>query len=219
MKRFLIMLLAAMVILSGCQGGELSSTPTTSTPTTSTAVPTTTAAPMRYQYVWACDANHLTAPELVEASDMVFLGTVKNITFAILDKSTGKIVEPSTNSQELDVENLYTIYEINVNTIYKGTECETVYFAAPGGLQYYQEEEQLQLLESYGIQPTIYLLDGYDICMIGEEYLFTLRDRGWYPYLRQTAHKQFAYSKDTLSDHWSSEYEEILAYFEQGLEE
>lgn len=86
-----------------------------------------------------------TAPELVDASDLVFQGTVRNIEYQMLDVSTEKGRDQDTGLLESEAIP-YTLYTIDVEKVYKGTiQTPTVIIKKPGGNfgnnQYIVEDE------------------------------------------------------------------------------
>ena len=74
-----------------------------------------------------------TAEELVESSDLVFTGTVKNIEYQMIDVSTDK--EPDEDTGFVDDEKMpYTLYTVDVDKIYKGSiESSTIIIKRAGG--------------------------------------------------------------------------------------
>lgn len=64
--------------------------------------------------------KYSTAEELVESSDLVFTGTVKNIEYQMMDVSTGEEPEEDTGFAENE-EMPYTLYAIDVDKVYKGS--------------------------------------------------------------------------------------------------
>ena len=74
-----------------------------------------------------------TAGELVESSDLVFTGTVRNIEYQMIDIRTDK--EPDENTGCADDEGTpYTLYTIDVDKVYKGSiESSTIIIKRAGG--------------------------------------------------------------------------------------
>ena len=61
-----------------------------------------------------------TAEELVESSNLVFTGTVKNIEYQMIDVGTGE--GPDEDTGFVDNEEIpYTLYTIDVDKVYKGS--------------------------------------------------------------------------------------------------
>ena len=75
-----------------------------------------------------------TAGELVESSDLVFTGTVRNIEYQMIDIRTDK--EPDENTGCADDEGTpYTLYTIDVDKVYKGSiESSTIIVRRVGGI-------------------------------------------------------------------------------------
>ena len=97
-----------------------------------------------------------TANDLVDSADLIFSGTVENISYEELDVRTESGTDPTTgltSSHGIP----YTIYEIKVDTIYKGTAQEdTISIKVPGGVM-------------GGNQ---YIIDDAPTISLGETYLF-----------------------------------------------
>lgn len=198
-------------IFCGCQSAGLNTVPPTTTEPPAT-MPSTQNENV-YSYMFIDAMAYSTAAELVDASVIVFLGTVKQMSFAVLDYDTGRIPNPNDSNANCG---LFTLYEIQVNTLYKGTACETVTLALAGGVSGPEyKEEQLQLLASYGLEQKILLINQSKMLETGGEYVFTLKFRdGWSAYLCGTTVSQCAFRKEDYG--W--EYEGILAYFAQHSE-
>ena len=76
---------------------------------------------------------YATAQELVEAADLIFSGSVESVTCEVLDVRTESGTDSLTGSSEAQGI-LYTLYEINVSEVYKGTfEGDTLTVKCPGG--------------------------------------------------------------------------------------
>lgn len=97
-----------------------------------------------------------TANDLVNAADLIFSGTVESISYEELNVRTESGKDSTTGLSSSD-SIPYTIYEINVDTIYKGTAQEdTISIKVPGG-------------EMDGNQ---YIVDEAPTISLGETYLF-----------------------------------------------
>lgn len=76
---------------------------------------------------------YATAQELVEAADLIFSGSVESVTCEMLDVKTESGVDSLTGLSEAQGI-LYTLYEIKVSKVYKGTvEEDTLTIKCPGG--------------------------------------------------------------------------------------
>lgn len=113
-----------------------------------------------------------TAQELVDSADLVFTGTVENITCEELDVSAEKAGELIP----------YTIYEIRVEDVYKGNaDDDTICIKQPGGQ----------------INGGTYILEGASAISQGETYLFlTQTYENMYPSLLNAT--QALYNMNTL---------------------
>lgn len=108
--------------------------------------------------------------ELVEAGNIILLGRVTDISFQVLDDRTGQ--PPSEETKETD-RSLYTIYDLDVITSYKGDSSETTKIRVLGGLERMYLEEQLKVLEEEE-QKDIPIIKGRPNILIDETYLFVL---------------------------------------------
>ncbi len=109
------------------------------------------------------------ADELIEACDMVVVGTVTNISFQVLDTRTGKMPESETEDMYCS---LYTIYDIDIIETYKGNSKDKEQVRVIGGLEGAYVTEQLVALGQE--QATIFVLEGLIEISEGETYLFML---------------------------------------------
>ena len=76
---------------------------------------------------------YATAQELVEAADLIFSGSVESVTYEVLDVRTESGTDSLTGLSEAQG-TLYTLYEIKVSEVYKGTfEENTLTVKCPGG--------------------------------------------------------------------------------------
>ncbi|NLO10245.1 MAG: hypothetical protein GX129_10330 [Clostridiales bacterium] len=108
--------------------------------------------------------------KLVKAGNVILLGRVTDISFQVLDDRTGK--PPSGETNEVD-RSLYTIYDLDVITSYKGDPSDTTKIRVLGGLERMYLEEQLKVLEEEE-QKDILIIKGKPNILIDETYLFVL---------------------------------------------
>ena len=118
---------------------------------------------------------YYTMEELDEAVDYVFEGKVVGIPFGVKDlRGDGSFIfspvaEP--NDRKL---NLYAIYEIEVETNYKGECKDSVQLLVYGGISGYREREQYELLKACGwSRDGIFLVKDAKYLEIGKSYLFS----------------------------------------------
>lgn len=123
--------------------------------------------------------SYATAEEIEKASTYIYSGTVTDVSFEIIDYSTGKI--DRDRSSTASSRTLYTIYTIRTDKNFKGESPSEVKICVIGGIVGFREEEQFKLLESSGlIQPGregIHV--SVDDCRLatGKEYLFCTSGR------------------------------------------
>lgn len=97
-----------------------------------------------------------TAQDLVGEADLVFSGYVENVTYETLDVRIESGADSLTGLSETQGMP-YTLYEIKVVEVYKGSvEGDTVIVKRPGG----------------EVDGNMYVLDGASTILMGETYLF-----------------------------------------------
>lgn len=110
------------------------------------------------------------AQELVEASVLVVLGKVTGISFQVLDQRTALL--PTEKTEEWN-RSLYTMYDIDIITMYKGSPIKSTQVRMIGGLKDSYLEEQVAVLGK-DIEKGIPLMEDMPEIKIGETYLFAL---------------------------------------------
>ena len=120
-----------------------------------------------------------TAQDLIDSANLIFSGTVKNVTYEMLDVRSNAGKDSSTGLDKSE-KIAYTIYEISVAKIYKGSSKEeTIKIKCPGG-------------EKDGPQNVV---EGVEELQQGKEYLFlTQTYENTYPSLLNVT--QAAYDMD-----------------------
>ncbi|MBR4278553.1 MAG: hypothetical protein IKT34_00105, partial [Clostridia bacterium] len=129
---------------------------------------------------------------LIEASSNVFEGKLTNISFDVVDLYTGESANKASEASKLHI---YTIYEVEVNTSYKGVNADKVYIKVIGGMEGYMESKQFDKLKEYDIYDEnvgLLVLDCFEPLTIGKTYLF-LTDGQVGPYHSIINNTQFAY--------------------------
>ena len=130
-----------------------------------------------YHFQSADWQTYKNAEELIDASDMVFLGKIVGIDFQALDTSTALPVSESTPDH---ARSLYTVYSVEVISVYKGTPETVQKVRVMGGMVGYEIDRQMAVMEEgkvfareYGIP----IQDRYQKiqCNIGESFLFSLK--------------------------------------------
>lgn len=110
------------------------------------------------------------ASELVESAKLVFTGRVTGISFQMLDLRDTETIGDEVGNQYYD---LYTLYDVDIITPYKGETRKSIQVRMMGGLMDYQVEKQLEILAQYNKQ-FIPILEEHIDYKIGETYLFVL---------------------------------------------
>ena len=117
--------------------------------------------------------DYFNVQNLLENMEMVFIGTITDISFQVEDMKTGGLL-PTKDSKAEDIR-LCTIYHIDVKTMYKGETISNVKLSCLGGLRDYKLEEQLALIKEYETYGgCINLVEDMPIYTIGKTYLFTV---------------------------------------------
>ena len=145
------------------------------------------------------------ANDLVNASTNIYTGTVKDISFEIIDYKTGK-VDASSKSQS-NHRMLYTIYTISLTNSIKGENPSEIKICRIGGILGYKEAEQYSKQESAGLVSEYKSLPLVDNCAtldIGKEYLFcTSRHSGDFDFvinLTQFVHHTDSHNATLISN-------------------
>lgn len=141
-----------------------------------------------------------TAQSLVDAADLVFTGVVENITYEMLDIKMESGSDSLTGLEEASSVP-YTIYEIKVSNIYKGSITdETVYLKCLGG----------------NFDTVVYELEGATEINKDTEYLFVAETfENFYPSLLNA--NQAVYdlnAPEALSEDNTITLSQILAIFQ-----
>ena len=120
--------------------------------------------------------------DIMSAASHIYVGTVKSISFEIIDMKTGEIDESPESKSSSRM--LYTIYTISVKTSVKGDNPAEVKIGRTGGLKGYNEKEQFEKMQKSGLLSAydgIPLMTGADSTAalnVGSEYLFCTRRPG-----------------------------------------
>ncbi len=141
------------------------------------------------------------AKEIVEHGDIIVSGRVTDISFAMLDKYTGTVVD--TNLKDSEAE-LCTIYHVDVITPYKGCSEEKLQIRMVGGLKDYLVDEQIEVLKEHGGNAINILSDPPKI-ELGEEYLFVLAQfEGTLPCIINSMQTAFPLNDRTSKEKYSN---------------
>jgi len=148
---------------------------TTTSETGSVSNTTAAAAEVKYAAMNAFWKTFQNAEELVKAGDVVIVGKVTGISFQVWDYTTGL---PPNEETEEHHRALFTIYDVDIVTSYKGDRTNSVQIIEMGGAKDYHEEEQINLVRDMKAWPPdcIPVYKGIDmpVLKIGETYLFVL---------------------------------------------
>ena len=121
-----------------------------------------------------CWPRHKDADALIERADLVFVGRITDISFAVVDPRNGQYVDETTEER---YRYLYTFYEFEVFTLLKGDTLGFSAFTLDGGVKNFRIEEQLRVMNegrAYDRKWGIYVWQGHPNPQIGETYLFAL---------------------------------------------
>lgn len=116
---------------------------------------------------WAVYQN---SQELVERANLVLIGKVTGISFQMLDTRDSETIGDDIDDMYY---NLYTLYDVDVITLYKGDAKKSIQVRVMGGLIDYQVDEQLEILALYNKQYIPILEENLEY-KTGETYLFVL---------------------------------------------
>lgn len=117
-----------------------------------------------------------TAEEIVNASDLVFSGTVTEINYESLNVKTETGADPETGLAEAS-EIPYTIFDISIEQVYKGNvESNSISIKRPGGK----------------MDGQVFVVEGASAIEVGETYLFiTQTYENTYPSLLNVTQASF----------------------------
>lgn len=127
--------------------------------------------------------SYSSADEIVDAATNIYVGTVKEITFEVIDTKTGKD-DPSPESISAS-RMFYTVYTVSVTESVKGDSPSEIKIRRVGGIVGYREDVQYDKLVSSGLTEQYngipVISETEDVCSlaVGNKYLFcTSRDGG-----------------------------------------
>lgn len=166
---------------------------------------------IKVSYFHADWPQYDTIDMLVDASSNVFEGKLTNIYFDVVDLYTGESANKDSKASKLHI---YTIYEVEVNTSYKGVNTDKVYIKVIGGMEGYMESMQYEKLNEHGIYDEnvgILVLDCFEPLTIGKTYLF-LTDGQVGPYHNIVNNTQFAYDSMEPSTAKGFSFTEVKSY-------
>ena len=86
------------------------------------------------------------ATDLTDRADMIFIGRITKIDFAVLDDANGMPVSASTQSKYL-----HTLYELEIERVFKGEVSSIKFLSTYGGMQGVDEEKQLRLQREHAL--------------------------------------------------------------------
>ncbi len=116
-----------------------------------------------------------TADELIEKADYVCIGKINDITFEMLDWTSGM---PITEDDPGADPSLFTIFHFEVIKGYKGAFADEMTFEVGSGLMNYKVATQVKLMKEYNNSKYetwgIPIFDGYAEYKIGDYYLLSL---------------------------------------------
>ncbi len=137
------------------------------------------------------------------AATNIYIGTVKDISYEIIDMKTGK-VDNSAESQSSS-RMLYTIYTVSVTTSLKGENPSEIKIRRIGGLIGCNETDQYEKMEKSGLLSKyngIPIVDKSVTLNVDDEYIFcTQRTGGDFDFvinLTQFAYKVNSYEAELL---------------------
>lgn len=167
--KFLLVFIFASVMLTACSkndgaGNDISSDTVQGTTLFSEKTD------VQYKNLYVDWLAYSDTDKLIDAGNIVVLGKVTGISFQMLDTQTA--FPPTENSNAEDCF-LYTIYDVEVHTTYKGTASGTIKVRVMGGFKDIYLNEQLAAFDSYD-EKVIPVVIGMPKMEIGETYLFVL---------------------------------------------
>ncbi len=165
---FLLVFVLVTVMLSGCTGKT-----DTQQDSTSSAVQDSNSSvenDIKYIDVSADWPVYENTDALIKAANVVILGKVTGISFQILDLKNGG--SPTEDSEQQNCA-FCTIYDVEVDTSYKGNAAGKLRFCTEGGLKGEYVKEQLAVLDGSAKKEIPVMVEMPKI-EIDETYLFVL---------------------------------------------
>lgn len=166
--KFLFVFILAAIMLSGCSGKSNIQGNSTSSAVQDSA--SSVEKEVRYIELSADWPAYKGSDELMKAATVVVLGKVTGVSFQILDMKTGL---PPTEDSEQSYCLLHAIYDVEVDTVYKGNTDSKLQFAIEGGMKEKYLEEQLAAIAGFS-EKEIPVISGMPEISIGETYLLVL---------------------------------------------
>lgn len=227
MKMFIKMIAIALIalLITGCTpnvpatagnnplatNADPTSTSSNPAPTNNDPIPTDTApANLKFSTVHGEWIGYSTVEKLMQNATNVFEGKLKEISFRVVnfqDVKSGKVYSY-----------LYTFYDFEVSSSYKGENAEIVRMGIYGGMEGYKEAEQYNAMVHGGIyneKSGIPVLDGYTHPTIGESYLIVGIDLG-NDFIDIANPTQSIYSANRSGDNTKFTYQEIKDYLSKS---
>ena len=159
------------------------------------------------------DYEPVNDPEkLIDRNATVFRGTVENISFGFFDKDMWEVKHINLWSYSAYC-HFYTIYDVRVDTVFKGEiETETVRVAVLGGLYGQKKEEQMKVINQAAMtffsDISIPPAESSPTMCEGKEYL--IMSKKSLNGIEMLSDPQGCFEKDGKPDEGGLTYEDIL---------
>lgn len=162
----ILLFLLGAISLTGCSASRSTEKNTITSQTSNTSLDNTTFS-VNYEDFHADYPHYGTIDEMKEKANLVFVGTVRSITFELLDMYTMK---PIDNLDSAGFPLINTIYEVEVNHAYSDMSDTIVKVRIEGGMREQMLDEQVAIAKSN----TIVVQDDAPSLTSGESYLFAV---------------------------------------------
>lgn len=166
--KYLLVFILAAILLSGCSGKNKIQENNISSAVQDSVSPVEKE--VRYIELSADWPVYKRVDELIKAAEIVVLGKITGVSFQVLDMKTGF---PPTKDSEERYCCLHAIYDVEVDTVYKGNTDGKLQFALEGGIKEKYLEEQLAAIADFG-EEEIPVMAGMQEINVGETYLLVL---------------------------------------------
>ena len=144
------------------------------------AIPVSCSNKLEYIKIRADWPYYETAEDLINASDVVFKGTITEINYKIIDYKYGKEVENCNGDFENKM--LFTVYYVNPIEVYKGDNEGAFEITVIGGRSDRDAEKQLKVMKNSGLSKEysgIPVLSGKQLLPEeNSEYIFCITQSG-----------------------------------------
>ena len=142
-RKFFLIILALCFLLTACAESQAPSGEKSTEPPIATEA---VASGVTYDSLHADWPYYQNAEALIERADVIFVGRITEIDFAVLNTANGMPADASTERKFL-----YTLYKLEIEEVFKGDVTRIKYLKIDGGRKEVNVEKQLRLQRDHGL--------------------------------------------------------------------